>query len=250
MNIADKRPKDVMKSEFIQQYEEFHEDIWHRLVEINTTITILETIQKFPFNYFYPPQENVFWTTVYWNFIYVIIVLMHALVKDQVPDTHTLPKFKNKIVNEWLKSSEKAEYLKKLQKAKFDHITKNILEKTADIRHQLLAHRIIDPDGHLSDPHSVKVSEIRRTYDATEELFRSCSFGAEYECTLYPKEFYGGKPIERDIDHLLDLIVKDSYWLNEPELRKEFWTDRRRSRSHEELSELNEFRKKFGMPEV
>jgi hypothetical protein len=180
----------------------------------------------------------------------VIIVLIHSLVKDQVPDAHTLPKFKNKIVNEWLKNSEKAEYLKKLQKAKFDHITKNIIEKTADIRNQLLAHRIIDPDGHLSDPHSVKISEIRRAYDSIKKLFRSCSFGAEYECTLYPNETYRGKPIERDIDHLLDLIVKDSDWLHEPELMKEFWTDRRRIRSQEEISELNEFRKKYGMPEV
>jgi len=45
-------------------------------------------------------------------------------------------------------------------------------------------------------------------------------------------------------------VVKDSYWLNGPEQMKEFWPDRRQSSPQKELSELNEFRKKFGMSEV
>ena len=250
MDITDKRPEDVLKPEFVGTYEELHKDIWHRLVEINASVTILETIQKFPFDYFYPPQENTFWTAVYWNFIDITIVLIHALAEDQVPDVHTLRNFTDKIRDEWLKDSGKAEYIDNLRKAKFDHITKNILKKTTDIRHKLLAHRIIDLGGHLSDPHGVKVSAIRRAYDATEKLFRSCSFSAEYECTLYPNETCGGKPIERDIDHLLDLIVKDSYWLNEPERNPIAWQCVRPQKTREELDELNIYRQKFGLPHV
>ena len=51
MDINDKKPEDVLKPEFIQQYKELHEDIWHRLVEANTTIAILEKILSFPFSH-------------------------------------------------------------------------------------------------------------------------------------------------------------------------------------------------------
>lgn len=245
--ISDKKPEDVLKSEFIQKYKELHEDIWHRLIETNTTITILETIQQFPFHHFYPPQENVFWTTVFWNFIYVAIVFIHSIVNDQSKNVHTLPRFKNN-VRQWLKDSEKPEYDNNLKKANFDNITKSILKKTSDIRRQLLAHRLFDKTGFLSKPEGVKVSEIRHAYNAIEEIFLTCSFGSEYVTTFYLDGICAGKPIEKDIDHLLDLIVKDSFWLNHPDIKKQYWKDERQHISEEELQELNNWRKKFGLP--
>ena len=245
--ISDKKPEEVLKSEFVQQYTELHEDIWHRLVEINTTITILEKIQEFPFSHFYYPRENIFWTTVYGNFLYVAIIFIHSMVNDQSNDAHTILGFKNK-VRRWLKDSEKPEYDNNLKKAKFDNITKSILKKTADIRRQLLVHRLLDKSGRLLEPDGIKVSEIRHAYDVTEKLFRSCSFGAEYVCTLYLNGTCGGKPIEKDIDHLLDLIVKDSYWLNEPERNPISWQCVKPQKTKEELAQLNMYRQKFSLP--
>ena len=94
----------------------------------------------------------------------------------------------------------------------------------------------------------MKVLEVRRIYDATENIFRSCSFGTEYVCTLYPEGTCGGKPIEKDIDCLLDLIVKDSDWLNEPERNPSVWQYIKPKHTQEEISELNKYRQKFGLP--
>jgi hypothetical protein len=250
MDIDDKKPEDVLRPEFVQQYKELHEDIWHRLVETNTTITILEKIQSFPFNHFYSPNENIFWTSVYWNFLDISTITIHTIINDQGNDAHTLLRFKNNISREWLIDSEKQTYSQNLKEVKFDQTTENIRKKITYIRDKIIAHRLFDKDGRLLNPEGITVSEIRHTYDDVERLFRACSFGAEYVTTLYVEGTCGGKPIEKNIDHLLDLIVKDSYWLNEPERRPLAWEAIKKTKSSEEILEMNQWRKKFGMIEV
>ncbi|MGA2092371.1 MAG: hypothetical protein ABSH16_03045 [Sedimentisphaerales bacterium] len=249
MSINEKKPEDVLKPEFIQKYKELHEDIWHRLVETNTTITILEKIQNFPFQHIYAPGENIFWTTVSWDFLHIVIVFLHALVKDQGKNAHTLNVFKNKIVK-WLKDSEKEAYFKKIEDAKFSQSTKAVLDKITNMRHQLLAHRLLDENGYLLNPGGIVVSEIRSAYDDVEKLFNMCSFGARYVCNFYTNDTVGGKPIEKDIDQLLDLIVKDSYWLNQPERYPMRWQCAKDARTKPEIAELNKWRQKFGLPSV
>ncbi len=248
--MSEKKPEDVLKPEFIQKYKELHEDIWHRLVEINTSLTILEKIQQFPFQHIYAPSENIFWTTVYWNFLYIAIVFIHALIEDQEADAHTLNKFRNRIYREWLKNSEKTAYSDNLKKARFNQTTKNVLKKVASMRHQLLAHRLLDENGHLSSPDGITIPEIRSAYDDVERLFNICSFGAEYVCNLYTNGTVGGKLIEKDIDQILDLIVKDSYWLNQPERDSILWQYEKDAKTKGEIDELNMYRQKFGLTSV
>jgi hypothetical protein len=120
MDISEKKPEDVLKPAFIQKYKELHEDIWHRLVEINTSITILEKIQEFPFSHFYYPPENAFWSMVYWNFTYTCVVLIHTLVNDQGENCLTIQRFKNLLLRDWLADSEKQELRKKVKSLRFE----------------------------------------------------------------------------------------------------------------------------------
>ena len=214
MNINEKKPEDVLKWQFLVQYKELHQDIWLRLIRINTNLQIVEVIQQFPLDHLYSPQENVFWGSVRWNFLDLSIILLHALICDEGDDALSLPKFKNN-VSTWLK--DPAEYRKLLKTLHFNRITKNLCAKFTPIRRDILAHRLLDEDGKLRDPPGVTLSEIHTLYNETEKLFRSCSFGAEYVTTFYMQGTCGGKPIEKDIEHILDLLIKNSPWLNRPE---------------------------------
>lgn len=249
MGINERKPEEVLKPEFIQRYKELHLDIWYRLTRTNATITILEEIQNFPFQRIYAPIENIFWITVSWNFLHIAIVFLHALVEDQGKDAHTLNVFKNKVAK-WLKDGEREVYFKKLEDAKFSKSTKTILKKITDMRHQLLAHRLLDGKDYLLNPDGIVVSEIRSAYNDVEKLFHMCSFGAEYICNFYINGTVGGKPIEKDIDHLLNLIVKDSYWLNEPERDPTGWQYVKDAKAKGEIAELNKWREKLGLPTV
>jgi len=215
-------------------------------------MTILQKIQNFPFDHFYAPQENIFWTMAYWNFLQISVVLLHSLISDKAKDTHTLLNFKNTVLSKLLTKSLKSTYQKKLRQTKLRKELKATRKKIAEMRNAVIAHRFLDNQGHLKAPHveGVTVSELCNVFEDVKTLFQACSFGSEYFTTLYPPGTVGGKPITKDIDKLLDLIVKDSYWLNNPEIKKQFWPMLRKYKSKEEVEELNFYRRKFGMPEV
>jgi hypothetical protein len=119
MQIDERKPEDVLKPRFVDTYRSLHRDIWYRLVQTNTSITILEKIIAFPFHYFYSPTENVFWQMVYWNFLYTVIVLLHGLTGDNDKDALTLNRFKNLLIKEWIKEQEKTSLKARLQKCEF-----------------------------------------------------------------------------------------------------------------------------------
>ncbi len=250
-DITHKKPEDVLEPEHVEAYEILHKDIWGRLIRVNTNITILEKIEKFPFHHFYAPQENIFWAMVYWNLLYISILFLHSLTTDQGDKKHTLTRFANRILTAWIKHAHKSEYQKCLRNAKLDKNTNTIRSKIAEMRNKVIAHRLLDSDGAcLMDVEGVTLAELRQAYEDVEKLFRACSFGTQYICNLYIGGTVGGKLVEKDIDKLLDLIARDSYWLNEPERKKDFWAAIRKNMSEEDITELNEFRKKFGMPPV
>jgi hypothetical protein len=248
MDINNKRPEDVLKPEFVQAYEVLHKDIWGRLIHVNTNLTILEKIQNFPFHHIYSPQGNIFWTMVYWNFLYISIAFLHTLTTEQ-GDQHTLTRFRNRILNDWINDAYRAEYQECLKNAKLDRCLDPIRTKIDKMRNKVIAHRILDKSQLcVSRVEGVKIAELRQVYEDIEKLFRACSFGVQYINNFYVGGTIGGKPVKEDIDELLDLILQNSYWLNEPERDKDFWPAIREKMSREDVAELNEFRKKLGMP--
>ena len=249
MDIHSKRPEDVLKPEFVQAYEKLHEDIWGRLIHVNTNLTILEKIQNFPFHHIYSPQANIFWTMVRWNFLYISIAFLHSLTTDQDNEKHTLTRFANRILNDWINDTDKTAYQKQLKQTKLDKNLRTIRAKIAAMRNKVIAHRLLDSDGsRVIDVEGTTLAEVRQASEDLEKLFRVCSFGTQYISNFYIGGTIGGKPVKEDIDELLDLILKNSYWLNEPEREKDFWPAIRKTMSEKDIAELNEFRKKFGMP--
>jgi len=249
--FSTKKPEEVIKPEFLETYKNLHSDIWHRLIQVHTNIIILEKIKEFPFVHLYAPQENIFWTMVYWNFLYISVVFLHSLVSDKTKGAHTLLIFKNRVLNHLLIDSFKSDYQKMLKKAKLDKNLKSIHVKISVMRNKVISHRFLDSDGSLvKDVEGVSLAEVRQAYDDVEKLFRACSFGGDYLTTFYIPGIVDGKPIAKDIDELFDLIVKNSFWLNQPERRAPFWSIIRQHRDPKDIEELNFWRRKFELPDA
>jgi len=248
-DLTDKSPEDVLKPEYLQAYQALHKDIWGRLIHVNTNLTILEIIQNYPFHHLYAPHDNIFWTMVYWNFLYISINFLHTLTSDQGDEKHTLTRFSRRILNDWINNSHKSEYQKCLKNANLDKNLSPIRAKISQMRHIVIAHRLLDnARAHVMDVEGVTLAEARQAYEDVQKLFRATTFGTEYVANFYIGGTVGGKPVKKDIEELLDLIVKDSCWLNEPERRAPFWQDIRPYRSAEDIAELNKWRAKFNLP--
>ena len=96
------------------------------------------------------------------------------------------------------------------------------------------------------------VSELRKVCEGIKNLFNECSFGSSYATTFldFMDTTIGGKPTQTHLDDIFDLIVKDSSFLNAPENKKYLFTEMKKRMPDEKLHILNNYRKKFGMPEV
>jgi len=244
-----KKPEEVFVPDFLPAYTQLHQDIWFRLIRIDANLQILETIARFPLRHLYAPQNNIFWTMVFWNFVHMSVILMHSLVSDQKKNAHTLPKFRNTVLNHLRTDSLKFAYRKRLSQTRLDKQLDPIRKKIIRMRHKVIAHRFLDTQGHLEAPHieGVSVSELRKVFEDIKRLFEACSFGCEYFTSLYPPAIPGHEPPEKDIEQILNLIVKNSSWLNQPERRAPFWQHIKPYKPIENIEELNKWRTKFGL---
>lgn len=249
-HLTTKKPEEVFVPDFLPVYTQLHQDIWFRLIRVDANLQILETIGRFPLHHLYAPQNNIFWTMVFWNFVHMSVILMHSLISDKTKNAHTLPNFRNTVLNHLRTDSIKSAYRKRLNQTKLDKQLVPIRKKIIRMRHEVIAHRFLDTQGCLKAPHieGVSVPELRKVFEDIKRLFETCCFGCEYFTTLYPPIVPDNKPLEKDIEQILCLIVKNSYWLNQPERRAPFWQHIKPYKPIKNIEELNKWRTKFNLP--
>lgn len=241
----------VICPDCILQYKNLHENIWHRLTHINTSIQILEKLEHFPFHHIYTPHKNVFWSMVFWNYLYTSIVMLHAIINDQINDALTLPRFKNLLRNDWLLPQEIYKLDAKLKLCKFSKNIEILKDRTRNMRHKIIAHVTFEANtGIIPEVPGLSISELRQLYTSVHQLFEVCCFGFEYRTSLYVSDVTNVKPKTEDIDEILSLVLKNSPWINQPELQPAFWPDIRKHKSKEEIDELNHWRHNLGMPDA
>jgi hypothetical protein len=239
-------PEQVIKPEYLTAYKTAHADIYHRLIQINTSIEILETVAQYhyPLTCIVSPQDP-FFHMLHWNFSYTCIVMLHAIWKDS--KGHTIPQFKNKL-SSWVLDSEKQFLHSRLKIFKDSDEMKSLWNRLSVIRNKVVAHRDhLVVSGSFSKQ-DLTIKDLREMYNETETLFSACSFRAEHETSLYLEGTVGGKPIGKDIERIMNLLVKYSHWINEPEIKVQFWPALRQHVSQADLDELNLWRAKFDLP--
>lgn len=236
--------EEVIKPEYINKYRNLHEDLWLRMMHVNTNIIILERIDEFykDIEYLYAPGQDIFGSLSYHNFQAVTILLLHGLTKDTGRDVHTLKTFKNKLLK-WIQE-RKQELKDNLKTVDFDGKLKKINNKMENFRNRLLAHRLLDENHNLQRAERISNLELRQVYEDSKKLFDSCCIGADY-CMTFSMG-YRNNP--KDIDHIFELLIKDSYWFKLPE--NPIWDQCTKLKSKESLESLNRWRKKFSMTEI
>lgn len=253
-DLANRKPTELFPQDFAEAYQRLHNDLWYRMVRLHGTIYTLEQLKDFPFDHLYAPNGMEFWRLVRRNFLEMAIILLHGLISDTGPDVHTIRNFKDRIAKgPWLDQHMHHLFTETFQEREFDHNTNVIAERVKEIRHNYIAHRLVDmhtalPKQELS---GVKLQELRQLLDATHSLFSALSFGGAYATLAgdFMPGTVGGKPRRTCLDEVLDAVLRDSYFVNEPE-RDQWWHEMRKRMSPEELELLNKYRKRVGLPEA
>jgi len=255
INLRELQPADVIESSWLEEYEESIQRMWQELVLLNSNLYILDKLLSFPFDLFVAPDRRAFFRLVEINLFRSCIMIVWKLVADRGPDSLTLRRFKNEI-REHIRCKYSGGFDAALKETKFDKQTAQLLQPIKALRNKRIAH--LDKDFNLSpeqrEEMRVSLSDLKVVRDALNQLFELLCFG--HQRVVLPIEYYPevenppGVDARSDIEEFLDNIARDSPLLNMPENEPQHWPYDRRSLSKDDLQRLNEYRRKFGLPEV
>ena len=253
--LANLNPEELFQVGFVERYKSLHKDLWWRVIRVHGTLLTLEQLHQFPFDLLYAPSEMEFWRLVIENCVDIGILYLHGLAIDQKGDVHTLLSFKREIVKApWLDSGKLELFMRILRERKFHKSVKSIADRVNKIRNTRIAHRLVDrqtgfPKEGLA---GVKLAELWELFDAAHSLFGALSFGTAYVTLagdMMPSTV-GGEPTRTCLDGVLDAVLRDSFFVNEPERMAKWWAKHRKHRTPERLRVMNELRKRIGLPEA
>jgi hypothetical protein len=253
-DLAKSKPENLFEADFVEQYHHLHEDLWWRITRVQGTLCTLDKLKQFPFDEIYMPNGMEFWRLVEGNFIDVAIVMLHGLVSDKGEDVHTIHSFRSKIINgPWLCQENLGLLKQTLRDCEFDKVVKSIKGRVGEIRTNHIAHRLIDKQtGNPKEAVAgISLDELMRLFDAVHSLFGALSFGSAY-CTLagdLMPSTVGGKPTRTCLDEVLDAVLRDSDFVNQPEREAKWWPVTRHT-DPERLRVMNMLRKRIGLPEA
>lgn len=252
--LAETKPEAIFADEeFPEVYKRLHHDLWERMIRVHGTLHSLEELLDFPFDNIYGPQDMEFWRLVFSNFFDMTCVILSGMLDDHGQDTHTLSKFKNTILKKtWQDLELKEQYQEHIKKVKFDTEIRSVKDRIKEVRNHKIAHRLLDQDSGkpIEKVPGVNLDELWSLFRSVHKLFGAISFGSSF-ATLAGDLMYatvGGKPTKTCLQTVLEAVLRDSYFVNEPEKLAQWWESMREYKSTEELELLNLSRERVGLP--
>ena len=245
-----KPPKTVIKEDEAPEYNRRMQFFFTQLVNLNINLYIVEHVLQFPFTLFFEgiPKSTIFFKKVVENFLDASLLIITKLCVDTSSDFYTLPQFKNKII-EWIKPEYEMSLKERLDKADFEKKTKALHKKARRLRDKRVAHfkqeYVREFLGESIDQERLDFSELKILRDELNNLLQILSINAE--TIMLPFSYQDNKS---DIELVLNSVARDNYILNMAERDPEGWLYKRKQLTEKEVSQINHYRRMFGLPEI
>jgi hypothetical protein len=254
--------EEILAAEFFPIYQSEMNGLWQQILEMNSSIFILEKIESFPFHIF--GDKTPFWIlTKNALFERVLMIIWRISIDEDVSrkgEPHlTIPRLKRLITkNLNAKSSVHGRELASEFK-NIDRIVKYTRDKVADIRNNFLGHLNhefnTNPRPKKIASIAIQLADLMLLQAKINKMFELLSFNALY-LPFYPEYdpnvIISGRPATEDTDigQLLDDIARNSAALNMPEDNPLLWKYEREDLEAADLQIINEYRRKFGLSDA
>jgi hypothetical protein len=254
MDYKDMQLEQILKEESLVEYRRGLDFFWVQLTRLHTDVFILQKIREFPWEFFCAPRTPVFFYRAVHNALDISILQIVKLVQDQGNDVFNLPKFKKKILLDYLRPEHERDLRAKLAECKFDEETRRLLQKAENLRDRQIAHFLQGDNFQLRLDDFLSLDDLKSLTKSITALFEVLSFGPrqrylpmEYDPSIGHPD---GTDTTPDIVRLLDQVARESPILNLPETNPIGWGVRRLSLPQDYINQLNTWRAKFGLPEA
>jgi hypothetical protein len=252
-NLSELDARSVLSEGNLPEYEKGMHFFCVQLFQLNTTIYIVDQILEFPLGLFVAPDKAIFFHMVVRNFFDAGLLVITRLATDQGNDLYTLMRFKKR-VRELVRPGLVDLFDERLRECRFDTRTTAMLKKARLLRTERVAHVQQDVVLGLSQGARLSFSELKSLRDALNSLLDALSFNVDNMMLPILYDPRGQHPVgsndKPDIEELLDSVALKSVLLNLPEERPANWKHSRARLTEAEISQINHYRRKFGLPEA
>ena len=246
--------RNSIRPEKLDDYIKWIETIWKEVLRLNSYIHCIKHITEFPFGLLLH-KPSPFWTCVVDSMCESSVMAINRIFIDKSCNTLTLKKFKDEIVDCFIREECKEQFLKELEGCQFGKIGADdidIVSKFKTLRDKRFAHLDIKFNTDISDKNiekrTVYLTEIYELTENIESLFFVLNLGHVFRSTDHGTDFYDlNYPPDpedpSDIEVLLDTIAKKSAIMNMPKEDPEGWRLYRKLFDDSQIEILNKYRK-------
>jgi len=240
-----------IRDERREDYKTLSDVMWDQVVYLRTGCYLLRQIAEFPLKPFTSPDDRWFLAVVHRALYEAVLMGISKLLTDVGPDVVTIRRGRN-IVLEMLKEEFRPSFKAKLKESKLEKSCEDLANRVREIRNGECAHLLEDSVKRGSLP-SLDLTELEALLAQVEHLYQPLLFGAS--ATFLPDKYdpeirAANPPAATDIERILLLFARESFVVNEPEIKAPWWDDIRTKRSREQIAFMNHWRVKCGLPEA
>jgi hypothetical protein len=254
IDFNESSPDKILKQEFLDEYNSAVESIWWQLISFSSKMIVVEKVNSFRFDLFddnYP--DNLFWHLVISSFYESSILCIWRVLIDNSNEGITLKQLKNKISKNILDKEIRTELKKKLKYLDFDKSLKKINDKIEIIRHNSVAHLNFQDYGLNPSENKLPALELDELKLANLQIVKYFNFLCfDSQKSVYTIDYHPeikhpvGIDSRIDVERILDLIAKESYFIKGEEEIKDILQMKINQLPDDDLSEINRYRIKFG----
>ncbi len=247
--------QELVKPEWYQNYKDSIETLWDEIVYLNTYEFLLRKIGLFPWSLL-GGVKHEFWRYVELSFYQTCVSILYRAVVDRHHSALTLKSFKDDLRKNLVSEEVQDTFDERLKEIGFKKRFRELEKLVKEERSHRIAHLDKSQNVPRTQIDNTARSELyTRLGEATSlvnDFFNALSLdaGRAKLPIEYQSKTLAGAPVQPDVEELLDLIARDSAVLNMPEQQPEFWPMYKDNISAKEMTVLNQYRSKFGLPAV
>ncbi len=207
------------------------EVLWWQLVQLNSSLFVLEKIISFPWDLFFPKLSFPFWELILKNFYDMCVLILFRITENNSK------KLSLYHIIEEIEYPELKKYLEEVEE-----VNKEVLM----IRHNEIAHLQTKwmTNRKARQKYLLSIGKLKKLTENLNMAFNEiCKlFNQGRELVLWK--------LEDEIEEIIDSIVKQSPLIKMPEEQPEYWKVYRKELRTDDLDIFNRYRRKFGLPPV
>lgn len=255
-NISYCNPENILVSDWIEQYELEMSPVHWQLTQFNSNIHIMDRIGATDFSLLGTTATD-YWHLTFASMFETNVMILWRLV-DPNDNTLTLRALRVNIREHLINGTYQEKFEELMSNVGFDNTLDEVHNNIKVLRHNRFGHFqrkwIIQNLPSLICDHELSYTKLKELGGKLSNIYKLLCFshGRELYLLQYSPNLQHGEGSDprTDIEIVIDLMIKNSPFVTQPEMQPVYWPYLRNVLQPEDIELMNEYRKRVGLEPV